>query len=184
MDYITKPISRVELRTIANWLRKVFKCNDKYCFDVIDAFERIHSIFDNITVEIVDDDDETNFRKEIPSQCTPDMKGNYHIQVRENIYLGACDGVGGYRAHILHEICHAILCMLGYTPLLQSSFENNTIEKRYTSMEWQAKALCGEILVPYEETKGLSKNEIITYCIVSEQCANMRLKLNDDVDDE
>ena len=48
-------------------------------------------------------------------------------------------------------------------------------------MEWQAKALCGEILIPYEETKGLSKNKIISYCKVSEECAIMRLKLNDDV---
>ena len=66
-------------------------------------------------------------------------------------------------------------------PLLQRSFQNNAIKIRYTSMEWQAKALCGEILIPYEETKGLSKNKIISYCKVSEECAIMRLKLNDDV---
>lgn len=85
MDYITKPISRGELRTIAYWFRKVFKCKNKYLFDVIDAFERIHSIFDNITVEVIEDDDETNFNKNVPAQCTPDMKGNYHIEVMESI---------------------------------------------------------------------------------------------------
>lgn len=37
MDYITKPISRGELRTIAYWFRKVFKCRNKYRFDVIDG---------------------------------------------------------------------------------------------------------------------------------------------------
>lgn len=183
MDYITKPISRGELRTIAYWLRKVFKCKNKYRFDVIDAFERIHAIFDNITVEVIDDEDELTFNKDVPAQCSPDMNGNYHIEVRESIYLGACAGIGGYRAHIVHEISHAILCMFGYTPLFQRTFKNNTIKKRYTSMEWQAKALCGEILIPYEETKRLSKNKIISYCMVSEQCANMRLKLSD-VDDE
>ena len=184
MDYITKPISRGELRIIAYWFRKVFKCKNKYRFDVIDAFERIHSIFDNITVEVIEDDDETSFSIDVPAQCTPDMNGNYHIEVRESIYTGACNGVGGYRAHILHEMSHAILCMLGYTPLFQRTFKNNEIEKRYTSMEWQAKALCGEILVPYEETKGLSKNKIISYCKVSESCADMRLKLDNDIIDE
>lgn len=184
MDYITKPISRGELRIIAYWFRSLFKCRNKYRFDVINTFERIHSIFDNITVEVVEDDDETNFTKEVPAQCIPDMKGNYHIQVRKSVYLGACSGVGGYRAHIIHEISHAILCILGYTPLLQRSFNNNQIPKRYESMEWQAKALCGEILVPYEETKHLSKKQIISYCQVSEACANMRLKLNEDINNE
>lgn len=184
MDYMTKPISRGDLRKIAYGFRKIFKCKNKYLFDVIDAFERVHSIFDNITVEVIEDDDETNFSKDIPAQCSPDMNGNYHIEVRESIYEGACNGIGGYRAHILHEICHAILCMLGYTPVLQRSFNNYEIENRSTSMEWQAKALCGEILVPYEETKGLSKNKIISYCKVSEACANMRLKLDNDIIDE
>lgn len=31
----------------------------------------------------------------------------------------------------------------------------------YKSMEWQAKALCGEVMIPYERCKNYSLNEII-----------------------
>ena len=41
MDYKTKPTSREELRGIARFIRKLFKCKNKYRFDVMDAFERI-----------------------------------------------------------------------------------------------------------------------------------------------
>ena len=86
---------------------------------------------------------------------------------------GAAEGIGGYRAHILHEICHAILCLLGFTPILDRAFKNNEL-KPFESMEWQAKALCGEILMPYEETEGLSVRQIRHLCQVSRESAELR----------
>ena len=68
--------------------------------------------------------------------------------------------IGAYRDHILHEICHAFLYMLGYTPLLERSFGNNELSN-YESAEWQAKALCGEIMIPYDESKDMSVDEIM-----------------------
>ena len=44
MDYKTKPTSREELRGIARFVRKLFKCKNKYRFDVMDAFEKIPSV--------------------------------------------------------------------------------------------------------------------------------------------
>jgi cytoplasmic iron level regulating protein YaaA (DUF328/UPF0246 family) len=41
-------------------------------------------------------------------------------------------------------------------------------------MEWQAKALCGEVLMPYEETKNLSVNQIRHLCQVSKESAELR----------
>lgn len=180
MDYKTKPIGRKDLRTIARWFRHQFKCKNIYRFDVIAAFEKIHQIFPTITTEIV----ETNSTDvitdlNVPAACSPDMKGNYHIAVREDVYLGACRGIGGYRAHILHEMCHAILCLLGFTPILDRAFNNKEIEPCYLSMEWQAKALAGEILVPYEETKGMSKKKIRFLCKVSDSLANYRIYLEE-----
>lgn len=171
MDYKTKPLNRRFLRFLAQIIRNTFKCRSKFKFNVILAFEQIHSIFKNITVEVVE-----NELMRVPARCIPDLNGCYHIEVKEEIYVGACNGVGGYRAHILHEMCHAILCMLGYTPILDREFKNNEL-KPFESMEWQAKALCGEILCPYEATKGMSVREIIRKCNVSEQCALMRTKL-------
>ena len=84
MDYKTKPISREELRAIARWIKHVFKCRNKFKFDVIDAFERIPLLFPQVTTEIVDDNStDVISNLNVPGTCNPDMKGNYHIVVRE-----------------------------------------------------------------------------------------------------
>ena len=128
MDYKTKPIGRKDLRAIAKWFRHTFKCRNKFRFDVIDAFERISSIFPQITTEIVDDNSTEDISDiNVPATCKPDFKGNCHILIREKVYLGACAGVGGYRAHIVHEMSHAVLCLLGFTPILERAFKNNEI---------------------------------------------------------
>lgn len=180
MDYKTEPISRKELRLIARWARSVFKCKNKLRFDVIGALEKITGLTDGkVTTEIVEDDDTsiiTNPR--VPASCIPDFKGGYRIVVRESVYDGAYRGIGGYRAHIVHEMSHAILCLFGFTPILERSFENYEIQPIYTSMEWQAKALAGEILVPYEETIGMSERQIRFYCKVSSNLAKHRLSLD------
>ena len=173
MDYRTKPTSRKELRTIAYFIRGYFKCKNKLRFDVIDAYEKMSYLFEGVVTEIVEDGE---LPLDIPALCEPDFEGGYIIKVKESVYDGACKGVGGYRAHILHEMCHAILCMLGFTPILERTYRNNEL-KPFESMEWQAKALAGEILVPYEETKQLTINQIMFYCQVSEDCAKKRKSL-------
>lgn len=170
MDYKTLPTSREELRKVAKAVRKIFKCKNKYRFDVIDAFEKMPSIFPQVTCTVVEDED---IPGEIPARCIPDMNGNYLIEVKNTVYEGAITGTGGYRAHILHEMCHAILCILGFTPILERAFKNKELPA-FESMEWQAKALCGEILMPYEETEGLSVRQIIGYCKVSPESARLR----------
>ena len=169
MDYKTKPTSREELRGIARFVRKLFKCKNKYRFDVMDAFEKIPSVIPAVTCLVVEDDE---IEGDIPARCVPDFEGHYTIEVKSSIYDGAAECIGGYRAHILHEICHAILCLLGFTPILDRAFKNNEL-KPFESMEWQAKALCGEILMPYEETEGLSVRQIRHLCQVSRESAEL-----------
>lgn len=170
MDYKTHPITREELRIVAKGVREAFKCKNKYRFNVIDAFERISLVFPQIICAVVDNDE---FEPSVPGRCIPDMSGNYLIEIKNSIYDGAAKGVGGYRDHIMHEISHAILCLLGFTPILDRSFKNGEL-RPYESMEWQAKALCGEIMIPYEATAGLPINKIIGYCKVSRSCAELR----------
>src|SRR5574344_761581 len=178
MDYKTKPISREDLRVIAIWFRSIFKCKNTYRFDVIGAFEKIHLLIPQITTEIIEDDDISVINGlTVPSACIPDFNGNYHVVIRQKIYDGANDGVGGYRDHIMHEMSHAILCLLGFTPILERAFKNNEINPCYTSMEWQAKALTGEMLIPYEKTIGMSSKMIRFKCGVSMECANKRFRM-------
>lgn len=165
MDYKTKKISRNKIRFIAKIYRKVFHdciSKDGVYVDVIKLFELTPHRFNNITTEIVDD----NVLDNIPGRCNPDFNGNYHIQIKESVYNGAVEGIGGYRTHIIHELSHAFLCMFGYTPVCDRSFKNKELIP-CESMEWQAKALAGEILMEYNITKGMSIEELIEKCGVS-----------------
>lgn len=114
MDYLTKPVSRLFLRQLAVLLRQRFDCSDGLYFDSAWAFEKCHKLFPSIITEVV-------LENEIDavSDCYYDGSKKYHIRVRQSVYEGACKGVGGYRADILHEICHVILFMLGHTPISQ-----------------------------------------------------------------
>jgi len=168
MDYKTKPISRDDLRCIAKFIRQKFNCKNRLRFNVIDAFERVHFLFPQITVEVVEDN---KLSTNNPARCIPDLSGNYHIEIKESVYRGAYNNIGAYRDHIMHEICHAILCILGFTPILDKIIKEEEL-KPYESMEWQAKALCGEILVPYDKIDGLSINQVTNYCKVSKKCAS------------
>ena len=176
MDYKTKAISRDEIRNIAKVIRKLFKCRNKYYFDVIKAFELLPVMFKNVFTEIVlDDDPELG---SAPSSIIPDMNGNYIIKIKDSIYDGAHHRkIGGYRNHIMHEICHFFLFMLGYTPHFDRVYKNFEL-KNYESIEWQAKALAGEILIPYENTIGLTEKEIIRKCKVSIEAAKKRVSLD------
>lgn len=177
MDYKTKAISRDTIRTIAYIIRtQIFKCKNKFYFDVIEAFEQLPYLFDNVTTEIVfDDDPDLNGA---PGTIIPDMKGNYHIKIKQSVYDGAYhDKTGGYRNHIMHEISHYILFELGYLPQFNRVYKNNEL-KCYESVEWQAKALAGEILIPYETTIGMSERNIIKKCKVSEEAARKRISLD------
>ena len=170
MDYKTKPTSREKLRSIAKELRQKFGCNKGLWFDVIQAFERTHELFPQLICTVVEDD---KLPDGVMGRCQPDWNGHYLIEVKESVYNDAAAGKGGPRAHVLHEICHAILCLLGFTPVLERSFKDFEI-RPCKSMEWQAKALCGEILIPYGETQGLSVRQIMSKCGVSQECAALR----------
>ena len=179
MDYQTKPISRRELRLIAKTIRRLFGCRNKYYFDVIDAFEKVHKVVPKIFTEIIGDGDANIIPDlEVPAACM-ETKDGITIYVREKIYDGAVKDKGGFRAHIMHEMSHAFLFLLGFRPVLTRSFKNNEIQPMYISVEWQAKALTGEILVPHEVTKGMSARSIMKRCCVSKECACRRRKLDE-----
>lgn len=176
MDYKTKPISRDEIRKISLSVRNdIFKCKNKYYFDVIKALEILPQKFKRVSFEIVSDNDKE--LNGVPAITVPDMKGNYCIKIKESVYEGAYyKKTGGYRGHIMHEISHVILFILSYVPNLDVAYGNRGI-KPYESIEWQTKALAGEILMPYEATKGMDYKTIMKRCKVSEEAARNRVRI-------
>ncbi len=175
MDYMTKSTSRADLRALSVLFRSLFNVPQTGPFPVLDILDKLPDIelFKGTTILIVADG---SLAPGIPAQCTPLTDDSFLIEIKQSIYDGAyLNNVGAYRAHILHEICHVFLFKLGFKPILTRQFADNELPA-YCSVEWQAKALCGEVMMPYDETKDLSKKEIIRKYMVSPAAADERMK--------
>lgn len=75
--------------------------------------------------------------------------------------------------HILHEICHVILFEAGFFPFMDRTYKIGEL-KPFESVEWQAKDLAGEMMMPYEETKDKSAKAIKRLCVVSGEASLLR----------
>ncbi len=174
MDYRTKPLSREKIREISVDIRKLFGYVEEPIFDVIAVFE-VLPLFNNVSTEIVCDNNPELGKAPATTVLCGD--GTYCIKVKEKVYDGACEGNGGYRMHIMHEMCHYFLFSIGYTPFIDRSYKNKDL-KSYESIEWQAKALAGEILIPYEKSKNMSAEEIVDTFNVSRDAAINRINID------
>lgn len=157
MDYKTKPLTRREIRALAPYYRELFDVPATGPFPVLKALEKLPDVFEGSNYEVVEDKD---LEPKVMAQCSPNEIGGFTIKIKESVYQGAYEnGVGAFLGFINHEMCHVFLFEIGYTPIYERSFENNTIPA-YRSVEWQAKALDGEVMIPYEECKDMSESEI------------------------
>lgn len=174
MDYETKPVSRKELRKFAKVFRMLFGItDDSKPFPIVEILDRIPDVFKNCGYRVVDD---AVLGSAIMARCTPNNLGGYDIDIKQSIYDGACRGIGAYRGFICHELAHVFLFMLGYTPLYNRSFAEGDIPA-YKSVEWQAKALAAEIMIPYHASIGMSSQDIYFQYNVSKAFADHRVQL-------
>ncbi len=174
MDYQTKPTTRAALREYAAIFRSLFGISVDKPFPVLEALDLLHVIFPGTSYEITED---YALNSNVPAQCVMKADGTFVILIKNYIYEGAYKfQTGGYLNHILHEICHRYLFFLGFTPITQRSFSNKSIPS-YCSVEWQAKALCGEIMVPHIAAKTLSVHEIVTRYHTSYEAAAYQKKV-------
>lgn len=171
MDYLTKPTNREELRLLSVLFRKMFGVNHTQAFPVLEALERIPDVFPGTVVKIVQDKE---LPMNTPARCFPNEVGDFTIEIKESIYQGAYKkSIGAYRGHICHEMAHVFLYKMGFTLIFNRQFKNREI-KPYESMEWQAKALAGEIMMPYEDTANMSVKDIMNIYGVSKGFAKTR----------
>lgn len=174
MDYQTKPTSRNDLRRYAKIFRKLFDVPETGPFPVLEALELLEDVFPNCNYVIVED---SALPSRTMAQCSQNGAGGYTIEIRETIYRGAYeDDVGAFLGFICHELCHVFLFHIGFTPIFSRSFANNELPA-YCSVEWQAKALCAEIMIPFEESHGMKPAEIMQRYHVSKSFAVKRCKL-------
>lgn len=174
MDYQTKPTNRNDLRRYALYFRKIFDVPLTGAFPVLSALERLPDIFENCHYIIVE---ENAMPLQTMARCTPNNRGGFTIEIKHSVYQGAFENqVGAYLGFICHELAHIFLFKIGFTPLYERSFNNNKLPA-YCSVEWQAKALCAEIMIPFEESRGMTARRMEEYYHVSKAFAKKRLEL-------
>lgn len=174
MDYETKPISRKMLRRMAPYVRELFEVPETGMFPVLEALEKLPDVFEGSNYRIVEDN---SLPPQTMAQCIPNEKGGFTIEIKESVYVGAYEKqIGAFRGFICHEICHIFLFKIGFTPIYARSFSGKQLPA-YCSVEWQAKALCAEVMIPYEESRGMKIKDIADIYVVSKAFAEQRRKL-------
>lgn len=174
MDYKTKPTSRKDLRLYARFFRKVFEVPLTGEFPVLYALEKIGLVFKGSYYEVVEDE---VLPPQTMARCIPLPEGGFKIEIKESVYTGAYENqTGAFRGFICHEICHAFLYTIGFTPILERAFHENELPA-YCSVEWQTKALCAEVMIPFEESKGMTMEEMQKKYHVSKAFAQNREKM-------
>lgn len=176
MDGITHPTSRLFLRDVANKFRETFFQNGLYV-NVLSLIEVFPVYFPKCVIVVVPDEEMEEGTPTTIEENLLDETGKYTIRIKESVYERACNGSGGDRMHIIHEMSHYILIEeYGFKPLTARSYGNIVVRYKPCSMEWQAKALAGEIMMPYEMTNGMAVYEISKKCGVSNEAATKRTK--------
>lgn len=175
MDYKTKSTSRRDLRKYSKILRKLFGVPDIGPFPVLMALEKLSDVFKGCNYIVMEDD---CLPPKTMARCRANDTGGFTIEIKQSVYDGAYEkGVGALLGFICHEICHVFLFKIGFTPVYERSFADKTLPA-YCSVEWQAKALCGEVMIPYGESCGMTVKEMISYYHCSKAFAKVRMELD------
>ena len=158
MDFETQPISRDNIRLFANLIRKNYGIKT-IRFPVLEFLERIEELTGNEASYIVDEDE--TFDKNVMAYIEVfKEQSRYLIHIRESVYVNAYYGKHADIGFIMHEICHYFMIgVLGFCPNENVCYSTKRIPP-YKSAEWQAMALCGELMIPYDRCKDKTPKQI------------------------
>lgn len=162
---IAEPISRKDIRKMAERIRIIERSNGKYFFDIIHFLEvTLPKIDPSFTFSV----------KPISEMCDchgltyPDRN---EIQIREDVYERACGGNGRDRLTMAHELFH--LLHHGKESISYARSNNTEI---YRDPEWQADAFGGELLIPHDLIIGMTPQQVVVECQVSLAAAKCQLR--------
>ena len=165
-DGVEVPPCRVaDLRRIATQIRRGIGLSDDKPFPVGHFIEYVlPRVYDDFVLEI------------LPKQRLGEKHGetfpNKHLmRLREDVYVGICEGNGQHRFTGAHECSHLI-----YHEGVPLSLARRSAKKlpAFRNSEWQADTLAAELLMPYEAVKNMSPLEIEVLYKVSPSAARCR----------
>lgn len=162
-NYVASPMSRADIRHIAKCFREMLGLKDVLYVDVVRLLEFVLAKL-GVNYEVVG---VSELKEEAVSHPATDT-----IIIREDVYSGACQGVGRYRFTIMHEIAHLLLHDTQSIRLARGEKPREA----YLDPEWQADAFAGEFLVPYSLTCNMTEKEIVEKCGVTPRAAKCQIK--------
>jgi hypothetical protein len=170
MVIIAEPIQRTTLRKIAYVVREWAGCKNELYFPILPFLEHtMPRLFSGFHHEVMP-----------KSYFPPDIHGETEVEeqvirIREDVYLGAIQGMGRDRMTVGHEIGHYILLVAKGLKLYRS-FAGSKPDA-FRDPEWQAKAFAGELLCPYHLIGGMAAPQIALTCGVSDEAAKYHFML-------
>lgn len=166
--YKAHPTSRWEIRKYAQQIRKVLGLENTEYVDIVALMEGVFPLIlgdDHFSVEIIEKERMGNNHGLTDPQ-------NGKIYIREDVYEGACRGIGRDRLTMAHELGHFLMHKDIATGLARVG--NGEEIPTYCDPEWQANAFAGEFLMDHEVIKNMTVKEVVHRCGVSYQAAGVQ----------
>lgn len=160
---IAEPLSRKSIRNTAELIRRIDGSENQLFFDIVKFLE----------VTLPNIDSNFNFRV-MPQEELGECHGITYpdrdeIQIRQDVYDRAVDGSGRDRLTMAHELGHLLFHEKQNISYARMGDSSEVVTFR--NPEWQADAFGGELLIPHKLIQGLSVEEIMNSCKVSEKAA-------------
>ena len=86
MDYMTKPLSRIAIRHLSKYVRKIFELNESELFPVLEILEQTCIIFEGTEYSVLEDD---KLPADVFAWCYPKPEGGFMIEIKQTVYDGA-----------------------------------------------------------------------------------------------
>ena len=153
-------LSRKDIRKIALAFRKLYKIKT-IRFPVLYILEKLTFDFDDVFTYVIEEDCE--FDANVPAYLeTNNEYTEFCCHISKYVYVGALENRGDCLGFIVHELSHFILlymCEIRPNNTFNMELQTKNIPP-YKNTEWQAKALCGELMIPYDMCKNKTYKQI------------------------
>lgn len=166
--YKAPPTSRRKIREFAQRLRKILGLENQAYVDIVALMECVFPIIfgdDHFSIEVIEKE-----KMGLNHGLTDPKRGK--IYIREDVYEGACRGVGRDRLTMAHELGHVLLHKDVVTGLARVGDGEKV--PTYCDPEWQASAFAGEFLMGHEVIQSMTVQEVAQRCGVSHQAAEVQ----------
>ncbi len=145
--YQVPPLSRKQIRNVARNIRNIFRelnGQDAPFFPIVEFLDvALTKHFEDFSLEVLDEIE----MGDAHGMTYPDQ---HLIQIRADVYAGACRHLGRDRMTLAHELGHYVL----HSDIGLARMATRESIKPYRSSEWQATALAGELLISADHITG------------------------------